>query len=171
MTTTTHYAAIDATNLTGAVYGTGLTPEAAEAEARRPACCGPDATLQTVEISPAAAAYVEQWGGAPSRELHVSERSHCLGAHGERLPSVHLRSECEEESDGEVSDEQIATLRSEAGAAGDRAMVHLCDVALSDPEDHVETAGVGQREIREQIAEARAECARAIESARAAAES
>ncbi len=77
MTTTTHYAAIDTTDsVTGAVYGVGASPEAAEAQAREnendP---GDPATYAIVPCTAAAAAYVAENGGAPSRNLTVSLRS------------------------------------------------------------------------------------------------
>lgn len=63
------FAAIDATNLTGAVYGVGATPEAALADA---VAQGADGTLETVPCTEAAAAYVRAHGGAPSGGLAFS---------------------------------------------------------------------------------------------------
>jgi hypothetical protein len=85
MTTTTHYAAIDATNLTGCIYGVGTTPAAALAEALRGGdpCVSheerdpshrPEDHFQTVPCTADAARYVETYGGAPSSDLSVSRR-------------------------------------------------------------------------------------------------
>ena len=70
MTTTTHFAAIDSSNITGAVYGIGTSPEAALRDARR----GAEGFYSTVAITPAAYRYVQEIGGAPSRELLVTAR-------------------------------------------------------------------------------------------------
>jgi len=77
MTTTTHYAAIDAT---GSVYGLGTTPNRAIAAAMRAAgvvtdCEGTEwggrDSYRAVRITPAAVRYVRRYGGAPSTDLSV----------------------------------------------------------------------------------------------------
>lgn len=86
MTTTTHYAAIEATNISGTVYGIGSTPEAALAEAL--AAGDPCVTHEDreaghaaadhfalVPCTAAAAEYVTQYGGAPDPDLIVTARS------------------------------------------------------------------------------------------------
>lgn len=71
---TTHYAAIDATEpVTGGVYGIGTTPEAAEADALRQTR-GADGAYAIVSCTPAAARYVDEYGGAPDHDLSVSLR-------------------------------------------------------------------------------------------------
>ena len=80
MTTTTHYAAIDATNITGAVYGIGTTAREARGAAQigRGQTAPLDAHFGVVPCTPAAAAYVESHGGAPSPRLTVTARGVCL---------------------------------------------------------------------------------------------
>jgi hypothetical protein len=84
--TTTTFAAIESSNHTGTVYALGPTPEAAVAAAIRDGgdpCVShdergpghrPEDHYSAVPCSPAAAAYVEENGGAPSREVSVTHR-------------------------------------------------------------------------------------------------
>jgi len=62
-----------------AVYEMGSTPDEAIANARR-AASAPEAEFQAVEITPEAAAYVEQHGGAPDRKLVVTRHGVSLRA-------------------------------------------------------------------------------------------
>lgn len=84
MPSSKHYAAIEATNATGAVYAIGTTAEEAVSGALR---LDPEAkrdSFRAVPCSAAAARFVGQFGGAPDADLCVP-----------RSPSgtVHLRSE------------------------------------------------------------------------------
>jgi len=105
-TDTTYYAAIDATNPTGTVYGLGATPDAALAEALsaggdpcvahddRGPDHGPADHYAIVPCSARAYEYVQRVGGAPHADLQVSRR---VGVMGDALPyGVWLRSEEEE---------------------------------------------------------------------------
>jgi hypothetical protein len=93
MTTATHYAAIDATNISGAIYGVGTTPEAALAEAlaagdpcvthelddrldpdRRDPSHTPADHFAVVPCTAAAFAFIDRHGGAFSPELTVTTR-------------------------------------------------------------------------------------------------
>jgi hypothetical protein len=82
MTTTTRYAAIDSTNITGTVYGLGPTKADAIEDGIRQAgedsIVGAEDSYAAVEITPAAAAYVAEHGGAPSPRLTVSASGVCL---------------------------------------------------------------------------------------------
>jgi hypothetical protein len=75
----TFIAAIDKSNITGAVYGVGRTTAEAlvqcdiEHDDGCEADCDPAEHYGWVECTPAAAAYIETHGGAPSRELLVCE--------------------------------------------------------------------------------------------------
>jgi hypothetical protein len=74
MATTTHYAAIDATDpVSGAVYGVGETETGAARDAG-----AEGAPLRIVSCTPAAAAHVRQNGGAPDPRLTVTGRGVCL---------------------------------------------------------------------------------------------
>ena len=64
----TYVAAIDATNLTGAVYGIGHTPAEARADAARYGAHGP---FGYATITLAAREYILEHGGAPSHDLVV----------------------------------------------------------------------------------------------------
>lgn len=76
-----------------------------------------------------------------------------------------------------VTDEQIAQLRDEAGAAADHVMATICDIALGgDPDPrvvrHIPTAdravfALGLAGKFSSTPQARAECARVIADARA----
>jgi len=68
------YAAIDAGNISGAVYGLGLTPEAAIADA----LSQNEGTYTSVPCTISAYQYVVDHGGAPSPELTVTRDSVCL---------------------------------------------------------------------------------------------
>jgi hypothetical protein len=83
---TTHYAAIDATNVTGTVYGLGTTAEEALADALSvgTSCfdeCAeredhePGDHFRVVPCTAEAAAFIESSGGSPSPRLSVSARS------------------------------------------------------------------------------------------------
>jgi hypothetical protein len=69
----THYAAIDSSNVTGAVYGIGSTPEEAIRDASREV--GVDASdLAAVPLTDGAREHIEEHGGGPSPVLSVSLR-------------------------------------------------------------------------------------------------
>jgi hypothetical protein len=82
MTTTTRFAAIDSTNITGTVYGLGPTKADAIEEGVRnrdeDSIVGAEDSLRAVPITPAADAYVRENGGAPSPRLTVSASGVCL---------------------------------------------------------------------------------------------
>jgi hypothetical protein len=74
--TTTTFAAIDSSNLTGAVYGLGPTKadaiEDAIRQTRQDSIVGAEDSFTAVPITPAAAALVADRGGSPSPLLAVS---------------------------------------------------------------------------------------------------
>jgi hypothetical protein len=74
--TTTYYAAIDATNPTGAVYGIGATPGEALGNAREET--DTSGRFATVPCTLAAYYYVLDHGGQPSTDLTVSRDGVCL---------------------------------------------------------------------------------------------
>lgn len=75
--TTTHYAAIDHSDPTGAVYGIGTSPNEAQVQADEGAgqYQSEPGHYAIVPCSPAAARYVKEHGGAPSEHLSVSLRA------------------------------------------------------------------------------------------------
>jgi hypothetical protein len=68
MTDKTYVAAIDLTNLTGAVYGIGHSPKEAREDAAR---CGAQGPFGYATITLAAREYVLEHGGSPSTDLVV----------------------------------------------------------------------------------------------------
>lgn len=82
---TTHYAAIDSSNITGAVYGVGETVAEALAVARDG---GADGELKVVPCSARASALVEKRGGAPHRDLHVEPEGVTCCSESDTEPTV-----------------------------------------------------------------------------------